>query len=717
MSSPAEVSGPNALKKQWPLRSALILCVGGIALNLLLNRLAALAGIPLYLDSVGTVLAAVLGGYLPGILVGYVTNILLWLTGNDTAVYYGVISVLLAAMATFLSRKGWFRSFAGALRAVPLLALIGGGLGSVLTFGLYGLGFGEELSADLAHFLYDNGLQSVFFAQLLGDFLIDLADKLLTVLLVCLIISLIPEKLIPGFRLRFWMQNPVSAEERKASRNYQIRKLSLRPKFMLLAMSAMLIIALVTTGIGYRLYRSKMIDAKAEMGRGVTNVLASMVDPDKVDEYLAEGEAVPGYTEIEQAMAKVRESSDGISYVYVYQIREDGCHVVFDPDTPEEPGSDPGDVVPFDPDFSGSLDDLISGRPIDPIESHGEWGWLYSIYTPVQDSAGKTVCYACVDISMDKLATELYAFLTKMLCLFVSFIAILLAIFLLLADSGIILPINTMALASSRFAFDSEEQRKEGLDQLRSLGIHTGDEIENLYDAIAKTTEDSVHYIAETQQKSETIARMQVNLILVLADMVESRDQFTGDHVKNTSEYTLIIMEQMRKEGIYTDQLTDEFIQNVYHSAPLHDIGKIRVPDMILNKPGKLTDEEFETMKLHTVYGRDVIEKAKKASSDVSYLNEAQNLALCHHEKWNGRGYPRGLSGEDIPLSARIMAVADVFDALVSKRSYKEPFPFEKAMDIIREGAGEHFDPYVAGAFLHAEQRVREVLSERQAEK
>ena len=167
---------------------------------------------------------------------------------------------------------------------------------------------------------------------------------------------------------------------------------------------------------------------------------------------------------------------------------------------------------------------------------------------------------------------------------------------------------------------------------------------------------------------------------------------------------------------IYTDQLTDEFIQNVYHSAPLHDIGKIRVSDTILNKPGKLTDEEFETMKLHTIYGRDVIEKAKKASSEASYLNEAENLSLYHHEKWNGKGYPHGLSGEDIPLSARIMAVADVFDALVSKRSYKDPFPFEKAMDIIREGAGNHFDPYVAGAFMHAEAKVRKVLSEHQEE-
>jgi HD-GYP domain-containing protein (c-di-GMP phosphodiesterase class II) len=598
-----------------------------------------------------------------------------------------------------------------------LLALIGGGLGSLLTFSLYGLKFGEALSADLAHFFFDSGLKSVFWAQLFGDFLIDLADKLLVVLIACPLLHLVPKKQRYNLRLRIWRQNPLSVEERRASSSFSVRRMSIRPKFMILATSAMIIVAVLTTAIGYSMYRTQMLNAQAVMGEGVSRVIASFMDPDRVDEYLEKGDEAPGYKESEQAMAQVRDSSADITYVYVYQVRTDGCHVVFDPDTADESGSDPGTVMPFDEAFAGEMDNLLAGRAIKPVISNTEeWGWLYTIYTPVQDSTGQTVCYACTDISMDKIMEGMYIYLGKVLSLFTSIIAILLAVFLLLADSGVIMPINTMALASSRFAFDSAIHREEGLEQLRSLGIRTGDEIENLYNAITQTTEDSVRYIAESQEKNETIALMQENLILVLADMVESRDQFTGDHVKNTSEYTLIIMNQLKKEGIYTDQLTDEFVRNVYHSAPLHDIGKIRVSDTILNKPGKLTDEEFETMKLHTVYGRDVIENAKKATPDVSYLNEAQNLALYHHEKWNGRGYPQGLSGEDIPLSARIMAVADVFDALVSKRSYKDPFPFEKAMDIIREGAGNHFDPYVAGAFEHAEAEVRKVLSGRQTE-
>ena len=713
------MTSPAVTKKRHPILICLTLCVIGVVLNLLLNKLASLLHIPLYLDSVGTVFTAVIGGYLPGILTGFLTNLLISFTaGDEMTLYYSVISILIAALAAFLGRKGWYRSLVRALPSVPLLALVGGGLGSLLTFALYGLSFGEELSASLAHFFYDNGLRSVFWAQLSGDFLIDLADKLLVVLIVMPLLHLVPPARRYDLRLRLWQQNTLSVEERRASHNFTVRKMSVRPKFLLLAMSGMTIVAILTTAIGYSMYKKQMLNAQAVMGEGVTRVIASFMDPDRVDEYLRDGENAPGYWEAEQAMAQVRDSSADISYVYVYQVRPDGCHVVFDPDKADEPGSDPGTVMPFDSAFADEMDELLDGRPISPVISNTEeWGWLYTIYTPVQDSSGKTVCYACTDISMDKIMAGMYVYLGKILSLFVTIIAVLLAVFLLLAESGIIMPINTMALASSRFAFDSAEHREEGLEQLRSLGIRTGDEIENLYGAITKTTEESVRYIAETQQKTETIARMQENLILVLADMVESRDQFTGDHVKNTSEYTLIIMEQLKKEGIYTDQLTDEFIRNVYHSAPLHDIGKIRVSDTILNKPGKLTDEEFETMKLHTVYGRDVIENARKATPDVSYLNEAENLALYHHEKWNGKGYPSGLSGADIPLSARIMAVADVFDALVSKRSYKDPFPFEKAMDIIREGAGSHFDPHVAEAFLHAEAQVREVLSGRQAEK
>ena len=305
-----------------------------------------------------------------------------------------------------------------------------------------------------------------------------------------------------------------------------------------------------------------------------------------------------------------------------------------------------------------------------------------------------------------------YQFLARVLSLFFGFFVLLLTAAIWLAEYNIILPINTMAIATGLFTYDSESARADTLECIHQLDIRTGDEIENLYHSVARTTEDMVTAIENVEHQNEVINRLQNGLILVLADMVESRDKCTGDHVRKTAAYTDIIMRQLKKDGIYTDQLTDEFMYDVVNSAPLHDIGKIQVSDAILNKPGRLTDEEFGIMKTHTTAGAEVIAHAMDMVSEANsgYLKEAKNLANYHHEKWNGTGYPCGLNGEDIPLSARIMAVADVFDALVSKRSYKEGFSFEKAMAIIEAGSGSHFDPYVAGAFIEASDEVRKVM-------
>ena len=202
---------------------------------------------------------------------------------------------------------------------------------------------------------------------------------------------------------------------------------------------------------------------------------------------------------------------------------------------------------------------------------------------------------------------------------------------------------------------------------------------------------------------------MQNGLIYVLADLVESRDKNTGDHVRKTAAYVRLITQKMKEKGLYPDILTDEYMEDVANAAPLHDVGKIMVSDTILNKPGRLTDEEFAIMKSHTTAGNQIIASAMSLVSDSGYLKEAKNLATYHHERYDGTGYPSGKAGEDIPLSARIMAVADVFDALVSKRSYKEPFSFEKAMEIIKEGAGTQFDPLIAEIFIESADEVRKI--------
>ena len=218
-----------------------------------------------------------------------------------------------------------------------------------------------------------------------------------------------------------------------------------------------------------------------------------------------------------------------------------------------------------------------------------------------------------------------------------------------------------------------------------------------------------MHYLTESRHRGKLIDKLQTGLIIVLADMVESRDKCTGDHIKKTAAYTSIILRKLQEEGLFKDIISDRYIDDVVKSAPLHDIGKIKVPDAILNKPGRLEPSEYEIMKNHTVAGNDIIRKAIANVSESGYLEEAKNLANYHHEKWDGTGYPTGLKGEEIPLSARVMAVADVFDALVSRRSYKDPMTFEQAMQYIKDGAGKSFDPRVVDAFVDAEKEVKVV--------
>lgn len=210
----------------------------------------------------------------------------------------------------------------------------------------------------------------------------------------------------------------------------------------------------------------------------------------------------------------------------------------------------------------------------------------------------------------------------------------------------------------------------------------------------------------------EQVLRMQHNIIITLADIVENRDENTGGHIKRTAKYVEIIAINLKAANLYGNILTEQYIADMIIAAPLHDIGKINIPDAVLKKEGRFTDEEFEIMKSHTTVGKKLLIQAEKTLGKSGYLDIAVQMAGCHHEWWNGRGYPEGLRDQDIPLCARIMAVADVFDAIVSQRCYKGAMSIDEAYELIRKESGTHFDPVVVDAFLDAREEITEVLHE-----
>jgi putative two-component system response regulator len=215
------------------------------------------------------------------------------------------------------------------------------------------------------------------------------------------------------------------------------------------------------------------------------------------------------------------------------------------------------------------------------------------------------------------------------------------------------------------------------------------------------------------QERTQQVEITQQVTVFSLARLAESRDTETGDHLERMRSYARELAEEMCSWEKFSGIMDNGFVTALYHSTPLHDIGKVGIPDNILLKPGKLSPREFDIMKTHTLIGGDTLRAADLEAGQNSFLAMGRDIAFHHHEKWDGTGYPDGLSGENIPLAARITALADVYDALSSKRPYKEPFSHEKSRSIILEGAGTHFDPDVIEAFLRREERfinIREVF-------
>ncbi|MCL2226013.1 MAG: response regulator [Oscillospiraceae bacterium] len=239
-----------------------------------------------------------------------------------------------------------------------------------------------------------------------------------------------------------------------------------------------------------------------------------------------------------------------------------------------------------------------------------------------------------------------------------------------------------------------EAQKRELVTQKREL-LFLNNNLEQLVD-----------------EKTEMVVELKNAIISTMAELVEYRDEITGGHIVRTQRYMKALLDVMRSQGVYAEEVNRLDEELVLQSCQLHDVGKIAVSDAILNKPGKLTAEEFETIKNHTLFGGEVIERLKEKTMDSDFLEYARIFAISHHEKWDGSGYPHKFAGENIPLLGRMMAIGDVYDALVEPRPYKDAFAHEKAMKIIIEGRGGHFDPVLTDVFQKVHHEFERIATE-----
>lgn len=264
---------------------------------------------------------------------------------------------------------------------------------------------------------------------------------------------------------------------------------------------------------------------------------------------------------------------------------------------------------------------------------------------------------------------------------------------------------------------NANDYLKELFPEIRALSSPKKGNVGYLVEFVDRTIEKKYYQTIEdyngkledeVAEKTEHIMHMKDMLILGMADMVESRDQNTGGHIKRTSAVVNVFAARLRQDHEQF-HFEKEFLKQVEKAAPMHDLRKIAIDDVVLRKPGKYTDAEYAQMKRHPAEGAKIVENILHGVEDDSFVQVAKNIALYHHEKWDGKGYPTGLSGTDIPVEARIMALADVFDALVSKRCYKDAFTYDKAFSIIEESLGEHFDPELGKAFIACRPQLEEL--------
>ncbi len=211
------------------------------------------------------------------------------------------------------------------------------------------------------------------------------------------------------------------------------------------------------------------------------------------------------------------------------------------------------------------------------------------------------------------------------------------------------------------------------------------------------------------RKKTQEVFSLQTAILDTIADLVEFRAKFSGDHGTLATLYLKAMVDELRDDSMYEDEIAEWDMNFLLPAAQLHDVGKIAIPDSILNKPGKLTPEEFEVMKTHVEIGVDVVKKIMARLPEYAFMEHVLRIVEAHHEKWDGSGYPRGLKGEDIPLEGRLMAFADVYDALVSWRPYRSAYTHKEAVSILRDGTGSHFDPSLMDVFLRVESEFKQI--------
>ena len=488
-----------------------------------------------------------------------------------------------------------------------------------------------------------------------------------------------------------------------------------------------IVLTFVITTVGYNLYENQVMDNYKKYTTTVLNYAYTIAEEYSFGDMIAAREMPNEYELMRSELNQIKENSE---IDYLYAIYFDDINDIYsltyaiNTKTAEELSNGgtytylgtPCEKGSFEDDILRLLQEAVLTQKTDAgvIDGYSEgYGHMFNGHKVLFDSAGEAAGIICVEININSIRDELNNYIRNIVLIVLGFTIVITAIFVGVAEYFFSYPIARLTDLVRDFirSIGDQEAIDESVRKLKDSEVTLRSEIGELYSTVTRMESDMADQYRDIRRYSENVMKMQDGLIVLIADMVENRDSDTGDHIQKTASYVRIILDGLKRKGYYAEQLTPQYMEYVVKSAPLHDTGKIMIPDNILNKPGKLTPEEFEVMKTHATLGKEIIEKAINTVEGENYLTDARDMAAYHHERWDGKGYPEGLKEEEIPLSARIMAVADVFDALISKRVYKPAFTMEKSLEMIAEGKGTQFDPKCVEVFLEAVPDLEAVLN------
>lgn len=701
-------------RRKFKIRSRrTVIAVCGVFINVLLSFIMYKLGFPLFLDSVGTIcVAAITKFLLPSICTAVASSVICALF-YEPSIYLSFFNAVIAVASVAFIRKNSFKNLRRTLLYALGMAIIATLSSTFSQYALYGQQIPSLISQNAHSF---SSVASIPFALsfTLTNFLLYFFEKCFICIFVTILISAIPKKFLVSFEEDLWKHRFLSdTAQHYIDEKHSNIKHPLHTRLTLSFIISSVILVVLTSIITIRIYSENDKNERIEIATKCINLASEFIDTTKIDDFIKFGSNAPGYTETLNVLYKAWQVSS-LSYLSVVKTEEDGARFIFNIDSHESTDKpvEFGKLIPYTKEFALIKENLIEGKQIDPLETDSIFSKQIFVFRPVFNAEGNCVCYITAGFSIDYMSKSLGSFIIKVILILAGFFIVIVSYSIWTIGTRMSYPISAMATCINLFSDSVEEQEKldENVKQIRSLDIQSGDEIQKLYDAICQLTLNQTEQVRDIRRLSDSTMTMQDGLIITMADMVENRDSDTGAHVQKTSAYVKIIVEGLKRKEYYASKLTPKFMSDVVRSAPLHDVGKINIPDNVLNKPGKLTDEEFAIMKTHTTAGKQILEKAISTVQGENYLKEARNMAAYHHERWDGKGYPEGLHGEVIPLSARIMAVADVFDALASPRVYKPAFPLEKALAILQEGSGTQFDPKCVEVFMESLSEVKMIL-------